>query len=168
MPVRPLSPTDLPRVLELNNAAVPAVGLLDQPGLEHLVSESSIAWAVCDAEAGELVGFCLVLDPDADYASVNFHWFAERYEDFVYLDRVVIDAAWKGQGLGRELYGLVEAHVAANGGAAWLCLEVNLRPRNDASLAFHERLGFSEVGQQETPYGALVTMQTKPLPQLSA
>jgi uncharacterized protein len=163
VPVRPLSPADLPHVLELNNAAVPAVGVLDRLGLEHLVAQSSIAWAVCDADGGELVGFCLVLDPGADYASVNFHWFSERYDDFVYLDRVVIDPAWKGRGLGRELYGLVETHVVANGGAAWLCLEVNLRPRNDASLAFHERLGFSEVGQQETPYGALVSMQVRPL-----
>jgi predicted GNAT superfamily acetyltransferase len=28
-----------------------------------------------------------------------------------------------------------------------LALEVNLVPRNDASLAFHERRGFAEVGR---------------------
>jgi len=47
--------------------------------------------------------------------------------------------------------------------AAWFCLEVNVRPRNDASLAFHHALGFVQVGEQETDYGALVSMQAKRL-----
>ena len=47
--------------------------------------------------------------------------------------------------------------------AAWFTLEVNLRPRNDGSLAFHDRLGFVEVGQQETDYGTLVSLMAKPL-----
>ena len=42
-------------------------------------------------------------------------------------------------------------------------LEVNLRPRNDQSLAFHAQLGFVEVGQQETDYDALVSLMAKPL-----
>jgi predicted GNAT superfamily acetyltransferase len=40
---------------------------------------------------------------------------------------------------------------------------VNLRPRNDGSLRFHARLGFKEVGQQETSYGVLVSMLAKDL-----
>ncbi|NNE11269.1 MAG: GNAT family N-acetyltransferase, partial [Ilumatobacter sp.] len=47
--------------------------------------------------------------------------------------------------------------------AASFTLEVNLRPRNETSLAFHDRLGFVEVGQRETDYGALVSMMVKPL-----
>ena len=47
--------------------------------------------------------------------------------------------------------------------ARWFLLEVNLRPRNDGSLRFHQRLGFVEVGQQETPYGARVSMLAKDL-----
>jgi hypothetical protein len=39
-----------------------------------------------------------------------------------------------------------------------LTCEVNLRPPNEGSLRFHRRLGFREVGRQETPYGALVTL----------
>jgi predicted GNAT superfamily acetyltransferase len=35
-----------------------------------------------------------------------------------------------------------------------LFCEVNVRPRNDASLAFHEAIGFREVGQQDTDGGA--------------
>ena len=34
-----------------------------------------------------------------------------------------------------------------------LCCEVNVRPRNDASLRFHHSIGFREVGQQDTDGG---------------
>ncbi len=144
----------------LNNDAVPAVGALDLPGLGRLVDESCMALAVDDPEtvADAAAGFCLVLAPGADYASVNYAWFTERYDRFVYLDRIVIDPVAKGRGHGRMLYDHVEQHALEHTDAEWFLLEVNLRPRNDASLAFHERLGFEEVGQQETPYGALVSM----------
>ena len=164
--VRDVIPADLPRILEINNEAVPAVGVLDAPGLQHLVDQSIVALTAedGDGETGRhVIGFCLVLGPRADYESVNFRWFAERYDDFVYLDRVAIDPASKGRGIGRAFYERAAEQIAARGGADELCLEVNLRPRNDASLAFHARLGFTEVGQQETPYGALVSLMTKRL-----
>lgn len=149
-------------MLELNNAAVPAVGLLDAPGLARLVGMAVTA-LVAELD-GEVVGFCIVLAPGADYASVNYGWFAERYDRFAYLDRVAIDPASQGRGIGRELYDRVEAEAIERGDAELFCLEVNVRPRNDTSLAFHARLGFTEVGQQETPYGARVSLQTRPIP----
>jgi predicted GNAT superfamily acetyltransferase len=161
--VRPLTPADLPRVLELNQGALPAVSPLGLEALERLVAQCSMALGVeapdGSATAGELAGFCLVLEPGADYGSGNYRWFSERYDSFVYLDRVVVDEAHRGQGLGRALYEEVEQLATA----PLFTLEVNLRPRNDGSLAFHAALGFTEVGQQETDYGYLVSMQAKPL-----
>ena len=171
MAVRPLTDADLDRVLELNQGALPAVGSLDLDALRALVARSTMALAVTagsartsavdtdEHAAPDVAGFCLVLPPGTDYASVNYRWFADRYTDFAYLDRVVIAPEHRGEGLGRELY----AHVEASTEAEWFCLEVNLRPRNDASLAFHRRMEFVEVGQQETDYGALVSMQAKRL-----
>ena len=40
------------------------------------------------------------------------------------------------------------------GTAPVLLCEVNVRPRNDASLHFHHSIGFREVGQQDTDGGA--------------
>ena len=163
MPVRLLTPTDLDRVLAINDSGVPGVGPIESAALGHLVGESSIALVATvddDNAAGEVVaGFCLVLSPGADYGSVNYRWFCERYDDFVYLDRVAIAPGFQGRGLGRALYDEVERRAAA----PWFVLEVNLRPRNDGSLAFHDRLGFVEVGQQETDYGHLVSLMAKPL-----
>ena len=44
-----------------------------------------------------------------------------------------------------------------------LALEVNADPPNEGSLRFHARLGFVEVGQQDTPYGIRVSMQMRPV-----
>ena len=46
-----------------------------------------------------------------------------------------------------------QALVASAGDHPVLCAEVNLAPRNDRSLAFHKRFGFSPVGEQETEGG---------------
>jgi predicted GNAT superfamily acetyltransferase len=164
VPVRLLRPDDLPRLVAINAAEVPAVGPIGVDGLEHLVRESVVALVVTAHEGDdEPAGFCVVLGPSADYGSVNYRWFRDRYDDFVYLDRVAIEPAAQGRGLGRALYDEVERRVDAE----WFTLEVNLRPRNDASLAFHDRLGFVEVGQQETPYGSLVSLMAKRLRELS-
>jgi predicted GNAT superfamily acetyltransferase len=158
----------LQRLMALNNAAVPAVSEVDQTRLRHLLSQSPIALITEETTVtGEnlITGFCLVMGPEADYDSVNFSWFAERYQNFIYLDRVVVDPAFQGCGLGRAMYEEVIARAAREMPAAeQFCLEVNLRPRNDQSLGFHERLGFAEVGRQETPYGILVAMMTRSLP----
>jgi uncharacterized protein len=172
MPVRTLSldsldDATLQRLMSLNNAAVPAVSEVDQTRLRHLIAQSPIALittSTADGSPEEITGFCLVMGPGADYDSVNFTWFAQRYERFIYLDRVVVDPAHHGQGLGRALYEEVIARAQEiMPEAEEFCLEVNLRPRNDQSLAFHDRMGFTEVGQQETPYGILVSMMTRPL-----
>jgi len=165
MPVRLITPTDLDRVLTINQGGVPGVGALDADKLAHLVDESCMTLvATVDGPVDEIVaGFCLVLGRGADYGSVNYRWFSERYADFVYLDRVAIAPEFQGRGLGRALYDEVERRADA----AWFTLEVNLRPRNDGSLLFHERLGFVEVGQQETDYGCLVSLMAKPLPAIS-
>jgi predicted GNAT superfamily acetyltransferase len=165
MPVRLFTPTDLDCVLAINQGGVPGVGALDADTLAHLVDESCMTLvATVDDPVDDIVaGFCLVLAPDADYGSVNYRWFSERYADFVYLDRVAIAPEFQGRGLGRALYDEVERRADA----AWFTLEVNLRPRNDGSLLFHERLGFVEVGQQETDYGCLVSLMAKPLTAIS-
>ena len=157
MLIRDLVPADLDAVVAINAANVPAVGEADAAKLAHITAQSSIA-LVADVDSVP-VGFCLVLPPGADYGSVNYRWFSDRYTDFVYLDRVAVADGARNRGIGAALYAEVEQRAEA----PWFTLEVNLRPRNDGSLRFHARQGFVEVGQQETDYGFLVSMMAKPL-----
>jgi hypothetical protein len=153
---------DLAVVHAINDAEVPAVGAETPEALAHIATQSVVA-TVAEVD-GEVAGFCLVLAPGADYGSKNYAWFSERYDDFIYLDRVAISPAHQRRGIGRALYAEVERLVPERRPRATaFALEVNLRPRNDTSLAFHATLGFAEVGRRETDYDTLVSMMVKSL-----
>ena len=156
--IRPIEPSDLARILQINEANVPEVGSVDADRMAFLLAESPIALAVGIED--ELVGFCLVMPSDSEYDSVNYRWFTERHDDFMYLDRVAFDANAQGRGLGTLLYAEVD-RLMYELGATHLALEVNVDPPNEPSLAFHARRGFVEVGQQDTPYGIRVSMQMR-------
>lgn len=157
MRIRELTDADVDAIHALNEASTPGVHSEPAEALAAITRLSCIALA---AELdGRVVGFCQVLPPGTTYASDNYKWFADRYDDFVYLDRVAVDPAHRDRGIGARLYEEVELRTTAQ----WFTLEVNLRPRNDGSLRFHARRGFVEVGQQETTYGALVSLMAKPL-----
>jgi predicted GNAT superfamily acetyltransferase len=158
MDIRPLEPADLAACVELNNGSVPAVSEADLAKMTSLVDESLLS-LVAEID-GVVAGFCVNFGPGADYKSVNYEWFSDRYTEFVYLDRIVVAPTSRNQGIGVAFYAAVEEHIV---GTPWLLCEVNLRPRNDGSLRFHARLGFKEVGQQETSYGVLVSMLAKDL-----
>ena len=157
--IRPIQPVDLDRILEINAANVPEVGAVDADRMAYLLGQSPIALAV--ELDGRIVGFCLVLPPDSDYDSVNYRWFTERYDDFMYLDRVAFDAEAQGRGLGTLLYAEVDRLMVERARESRLALEVNVDPPNEPSLAFHARRGFTEVGRQDTPYGIRVSMQMR-------
>ncbi len=159
--IRPATPADLDAVLALNQANLPAVGPLDEQSLTHLV-EIAAHVAVADDD-GEVVGMLVGLEgPGSDYDSHNYAWFSERFDRFLYVDRVVVADSHHGRGLGRRLYDDFVATAAA--GHTHLLAEVNVRPRNDASLAFHARLGFEQLEERESPTGAVrVVMVAKPL-----
>lgn len=165
MQIRPFHPADLDHIHAINQNAVPLVGTTTQQELFAIANQACIALvAHPPGDVHDPVGFCLVLAPTADYASENFAWFRERYDDFIYLDRVAIVEKYKRQGLGRSLYNKVEASASeCTPWAKRLTLEVNIEPRNEASLAFHEQLGFAIVGERDTRYGTRVALMQKPL-----
>jgi uncharacterized protein len=155
--IRDITAADLGAIHVINEAGTPGVHSESPAQLAAITHESCIAIV---AEVGGLVaGFCQVLPPGANYQSDNYQWFSARYDDFVYLDRVAVAEEYRGRGIGSRLYDEVERRSRAS----WFTLEVNLRPRNDGSLRFHARKGFVEVGQQETDYGALVSLMAKRL-----
>lgn len=169
---RDIRPDDLPALLELNNAAVPAVNALDVEGLAAIVAQCQVAIVVFEvAGAGDAVGvdvdivvdaagdaplgFVLALAPGANYDSENYRWFSARSGSFLYVDRIVIGAGARSRGLGQVLYDVVLQAARTDARAEVFC-EVNLEPPNPGSLEFHRRLGFAEVDQQATKGGSVV------------
>ncbi len=159
--IRDLTSDDLPAVWAINQANTPAVGDVTPDRLAWIVEMATINLVATDDD-GTVLGFCNVLPQGTEYTSVNYRWFCERYDSFV-----VPRSGGGGRGrtrTGHRRRAVRRGRARAAGTAELFTLEVNLRPRNDGSLRFHDRLGFVEVGQQETDYGILVSMLAKPLP----
>lgn len=160
--IRPIDPTDLPALAELNDTAVPAVNALGVQGLVAHVPRCALA-LTADV-SGRPAALLLALAPEAGYASENYQWFAQHRPGSLYVDRVVVAEEARGQGLGRALYAAVVARARTLGLREVTC-EVNLDPPNPRSLAFHTALGFRPVGQQRTTGGTiLVQMLAKQVP----
>jgi predicted GNAT superfamily acetyltransferase len=154
--VRGLEIADLSRVLEINNANTPGVSELTMAELETDLNHALHALAI-ENESSEVCAFCVTFAPDAPDAGDNHRWFAERYKSFVYLDRIAIDPNHQNRGLGALLYQSVEQHMLASADHSLLCCEVNLEPPNPGSLRFHQRIGFTEVGQSIPEYAKSIS-----------
>jgi len=133
----------------MNNAAAPAVNVLTPQKLEWLAQHAAYFRVLEDA--GGVAGFVLCLPSGIDYWSENYKWFTARYAAFLYLDRVVVAPRARGGGVGRALY--EDVHAFAAGRWERVMLEVNLRPPNAGSDAFHDRLGYVVVGMREEEGG---------------
>tara|TARA_B100000029_G_C17549340_1_gene949533 strand:- start:994 stop:1509 length:516 start_codon:yes stop_codon:yes gene_type:complete len=142
--------SELPKLLDINNAAVPAVNFLDLYQLEDLYAKSRYFFSV--SVKTELAGFVVALRDNSSYRSVNYRWFNTRYSRFLYIDRIIIVPQFQHCGIGHLLYNCL-TQAEQNYSEMLLC-EVNLRPKNTPSLRFHEKYGFQQVGAQTTEDGA--------------
>ena len=144
MLIRQAQATDFSRILDINATEEEKTSRIDLARITQLDRWSDYH-RVAVVE-GQVVGFLLVMSDASDYDGDNFRWFIERYKRFLYVDRIVIDQAYAGQGVGSALYGdLIE--FAATQGRPALCCEINVSPPNPVSHAFHARFGFNEVGR---------------------
>ena len=99
---------------------------------------------------GEADALILAFDQDAAYDNPNFQWFRERFDRFVYIDRVVVAPAKRGQGLAQALYRNLFERALKSGHERVVC-EINYDPPNPQSDAFHAALGFEQVGLAALP-----------------
>ena len=158
--IRDATPDELLAVLELNEASVPHVNSVSAARMQTFL-ETAAYFRV--ATVGDVLGGFLVgLTPDADYDSPNFLWFRRTYPSFAYIDRVAVSERVRRGGLGSALY--EDFENSFRGRAPVIACEVNLRPPNAASMNFHLRRGFRQVGSQEIDGGHKeVAMLVKPL-----
>ena len=94
-----------------------------------------------------VAGFMLAMRDGCAYENDNLAWFESRYSNFMYIDRIVIDADFAGRKLGTSLYQDAFS-VALTLGLERVVSEYNWVPRNVPSEIFHNKHGFQEVGQR--------------------
>jgi hypothetical protein len=155
-------PSDLPRILELNEASVQYLSPLTLESLQSL--HDAAAYRRVVVGEGEIVAFLLALREGSAYDSLNYRWFARNYDRFLYIDRVVVSSQCRGAGIGHLLYADVFA-VAGRSQVTHVTCEYDIDPPNEASRRFHEGLGFREVGTQSVAAGKKrVSLQAMALP----
>jgi len=159
--IRDVIDQDLDAVLSLNQSEVPHVGSIDIERTRWFAANAHYFRVAVDGTrvAAYLVG----LRPGTSYASPNYRWFCERYEDFAYVDRVAVADFARRLGLASRLYADFAAAVPDT--VEHMTCEVNLRPPNESSMHFHRQLGFQQVGSQTTEGGskevAMLAMQMR-------
>lgn len=160
--LRVMRETDVPEVLVLNTSATPAVNELTEDELRALLGWCDVALVATNRD-GAVIAFLLSLGGGQPYESENYRWFESRGVRHQYIDRIVVGESARGTGVGRAMYESVFER-ARERGASEVTAEVNTRPLNARSIAFHEHLGFRQLAEQETKGGAVrVALLTRPV-----
>lgn len=157
--IRDVREHELDQVLALNNGAGSSILPMDAHKLRHFFDVAGY-FRVAEID-GHLAGFLIALGPQVTYDSPNYLWFASRYPQFVYIDRIVIASSYRRHGLGRIFYADVQTYSELR--SPFLACEIFLEPRDDASVLFHGTYGFREVGQQTIADGRRVGLLLKEL-----
>lgn len=145
--IRDVLEHDLDAVLALNNAADGGISPMNSTQL-HKFYQIADYFRVAEVD-GHLAGFLIALRESADCNGANFQWFKQRYQRFVYIDRIVVANTYRRHGLGRVFYSDVQSFAEPR--APMLTCAVKLEPRDDVAVLFHGTYGFNEVGQQILP-----------------
>ena len=145
----PATKFDLDFIFTLNQESLPAVSYLDLKKINYFLKVSSY-FKIFQLD-NKPVGFLIGLKPEIDYKSENYIWINQRYNSFIYVDRIIIDANYRNMGLGFYFYNhLIQSFykIVKN-----IICEVNIRPYNKQSINFHKKYGFKEIGVQDTENG---------------
>lgn len=142
MQARHLSKEDVVFAWEINEQGLPGTGKVTVEEVSRLIEISNISLGVYEQE--QLVGFVICLSPNVDYSSLNYAWFNEKFDNFLYVDRIAVSKDHRNKGVGSYIYQkLIEISQQKN---VPITAEVNLEPPNPGSMRFHHRFDFVEVG----------------------
>jgi len=157
--VRRAAPGDAARLSLVGSATfldsyahlLPAEDILAHTAKQHaqeqyarwLNDAASACW-LAEHETGQApVGYAVVTPPDLPLADVG--------ERDLEIRRIYVLHRYQGEGLGRRLMRTIDAHAVAAGATRLL---LGVYSRNDAALAFYDRLGFIRAGTRQFRVGA--------------
>ena len=69
--------------------------------------------------------------------------FENKYEKFMYIDRIVIAPSYQNNGFGTALYNDLSNFSKTN--ISNITCEVNIMPPNKESMLFHTKYGFKQI-----------------------
>ena len=158
--IRPALSTDIPAIVAMNMSGRPGVSpLAPEMVAETLVSASHVMVADRD---GQGVGYVIGYTANDVCEGEEFAWFQTHVPQFLYIDQIAVMPTVRRLHIGAQLYAHATFYACTHDIPALVC-EVNLDPPNPASLCFHRRLGFLEVGMMTVQDGRTVLLCLKEL-----
>ena len=164
MIIRPVTEEDFGEIIRMNTESEEFLNSQASLTVSELRRLSAIATyfkVACLDDA--VAGFLIAVRSDIAHDDPNFRWFSARYPEFLYIDRIIIDARARGRGVGRAMYTDLFA-AARELGTARLTCEIDCDPPNHASSIFHAHFGVSEAGRHAVDGGKkTVSLQVAPV-----
>jgi uncharacterized protein len=145
MIIRDISELDYESIVRLNDAEARQTSPMDGDRLRLLLG-MSIYCKVATVDS-TVAAFLIAMQNGVPYENDNYRWFVSRFPTFLYVDRIVVDSAFAGLGIGRKLYEDLFEFARSRGIESVTC-EYNVEPPNPASRAFHDKFGFVELATQ--------------------
>lgn len=158
--IRPATPADTAEIVAINAAGRPGVYPLTPDDVQTtLAGAPYVMTAELDGRvAGYIIGYTQADVCEGD----EFAWFQAHLPRFLYIDQIAMAPEARRAGVGARLYDDAAAYAQAHALPALVC-EVNLEPPNPASLRFHARLGFEQVGVLAAHDGRAVSLRRRNL-----
>ena len=101
--------------------------------------------------------FVLCMREGNSYHSENYKHVSKLFPRFLYVDRIAVQENFRRKGIAKKIYSKVIS-TGKDINLDILC-EVNTRPSNEASLVFHEKMGFEEVGTNDFEKNSVVYLR---------
>jgi hypothetical protein len=160
--IRAAALPDRDAILAVNREGQPGVTALSAREVEGCIARATL-FRVAEIE-GALAGYLLAFGAGEEGIGDEYAWFSARHADFLYIDQIAVASHSLRRGIGSALYSDLEREAARRGVPRLVC-EVNLRPPNPRSLAFHSSRGFVETGRLEVSDGRFVSLLERELAQ---
>ena len=141
MKIKQLEIENIPAMWEINEQGLPGTGQVTEHEMTDLLELSELKLGAY--QDGKLLGFVICLLPNTEYGSLNYAWFNERYDEFIYVDRIAVATKFRNQSIGSMLYDKVFEYAQKN--SIPVTAEVSLRPSNVGYDRFHLRHDYSAV-----------------------
>ena len=130
--------------------------LLKQPDIAIGLGLFEAMHILDGGHVSHMLGFVICLPPQTTYGSLNYAWFNQRYDAFLYVDRIAVAEHQRNRGVGSILYEQVIANASKQ--SVPVAAEVNRLPPNPGSMRFHDRFNFIKVGTLDHGQHKSVTM----------
>ena len=154
--INPLSENEIAEMHIINEENIPEVGSLAE--IEDFKARVNWSENIFVYKCEDIIkAFVLCMREGQAYKSPNYEYLSNRFQKFLYVDRIAVQKEFRRKGIAEKIYSTVIDKGKQNN-LDILC-EVNTRPSNEASMAFHQKMGFEEIGTNDFEKNSVVYLR---------